>query len=79
MSTTIDKAQRQSIIRRIIERQKVSSQEELKTLLAGAGYQVAQATLSRDIKEMKIVKTAGGYRIPSKASVTPRHTMRKAY
>ena len=72
MSTTIDKAQRQSIIRRIIERQKVSSQEELKTLLAGAGYQVAQATLSRDIKEMKIVKTAGGNRIPSKASVTPR-------
>ena len=28
--------------------------------------------ISRDIKEMKIVKTAGGYRIPSKASVTPR-------
>jgi len=64
MGIISEKAERQTAIRDLIETRRVNSQEELKLLLLKAGYPVAQATLSRDIKEMGIAKTAAGYRLP---------------
>lgn len=60
----MEKAERQEIIRNIIGKQPILSQEELKIHLLNAGLKVAQATLSRDIKEMGIAKTAEGYHLP---------------
>lgn len=51
------KIQRQSLIRRIITEQPVSTQEELLAKLQEAGVKATQATISRDIREMKLVKS----------------------
>ena len=50
------KKQRQSKIIEIIENNEISTQETLKQYLEGNGIQVTQATLSRDINELRIRK-----------------------
>jgi transcriptional regulator of arginine metabolism len=50
------KAARQYAIRQLVRSQKVSTQEELGHLLAERGYEVTQATLSRDLDELGAVK-----------------------
>ncbi len=50
------KKNRQAIIARLIEENIISTQEELLQMLLEAGVNVTQATVSRDIKEMHIVK-----------------------
>lgn len=50
------KKQRQSKIIEIIESREVSTQEALKQYLEDSGIQVTQATLSRDINELRIRK-----------------------
>ena len=59
------KAKRQAMIREIIESQSIQTQEELAEALRGRGMVVTQATVSRDIKEMHLLKVLsddGGYR-----------------
>lgn len=51
------KPQRQATILRIVRSHRVTSQEVLRRLLADEGFDVAQGTLSRDIREMGLVKT----------------------
>ncbi|MCL1807038.1 MAG: arginine repressor [Oscillospiraceae bacterium] len=48
---------RQAKLAEIIGRQAVETQEELQTLLEKEGYPVTQATISRDIKSLRIHKT----------------------
>ena len=50
------KKNRQAIIAKLIEENVISTQEELLSMLLAAGVNVTQATVSRDIKEMHIVK-----------------------
>lgn len=50
------KKQRQSKILEIIDRYEISTQEELKRRLEESGITVTQATLSRDINELRIRK-----------------------
>lgn len=50
------KKNRQDIIARLIEEKSIGTQEELLNLLLAMGVNVTQATVSRDIKEMRIVK-----------------------
>lgn len=50
------KINRLSIIKEIIEKEPVSSQEELLLLLKKEGFDLTQATLSRDLKQLKISK-----------------------
>ena len=50
------KKNRQAIIAKLIEENIISTQEELLAKLLEAGVNVTQATVSRDIKEMHIVK-----------------------
>jgi len=50
------KAQRQSAILDVVEREAVRSQEQLRQRLASRGFDVTQATLSRDIKELGLLK-----------------------
>ena len=50
------KEKRQAEILRIIEEKDVETQEELLQVLGGRGFQSTQATISRDIKELHLVK-----------------------
>jgi transcriptional regulator of arginine metabolism len=50
------KARRQSVILDVIHREPVRSQEQLRRRMRAAGFDVTQATLSRDIREMGLVK-----------------------
>ena len=53
-----NKKSRLQLILDIIHTQSVGSQEELVGLLAEKGYKVTQATLSRDLKKLRVTKVA---------------------
>lgn len=53
------KEQRQSKILSLIQKQEIETQEELADELEKAGFKVTQATVSRDIRELKLTKVAG--------------------
>ncbi len=59
------KQQRHNAIRELLTTITVASQDELRRKLAGCGFNVTQATLSRDIRELKLNKGPGGYALPS--------------
>lgn len=50
------KQTRQMTILELIKEHRVSSQEGLRELLQGRGIEVTQATLSRDMRELRVVK-----------------------
>lgn len=52
------KTRRLSAIRQVVEQEPVHSQEELRQRLSTMGFVVTQATLSRDIKELGLMKRA---------------------
>lgn len=52
-----NKTQRQLEIRKIIQKGNISSQEELLMELKHRGYELTQATLSRDLKVLQVAKT----------------------
>ena len=59
------KTRRHAKILEIINSNAIETQEELQAHLRQAGYDVTQATVSRDIKELRLIKTPdsnGGYR-----------------
>ena len=53
------KSTRQDDIIRIISAREIETQEELAGELRALGYQVTQATISRDIKELHLIKVIG--------------------
>jgi transcriptional regulator of arginine metabolism len=57
----MSKAARQKAILELLHRGPVESQEELQGFLAKRGFEAGQATLSRDIRELGLVKTSEGY------------------
>ncbi|PTL85970.1 arginine repressor [Vitiosangium sp. GDMCC 1.1324] len=58
MKNNGDKAARQEAIRRIIRAHAVSTQEELGQLLAREGFDVTQATLSRDLAQLGAMRVS---------------------
>ena len=50
------KNNRQAAIRRILSERPVETQEELAEALREMGFQATQATVSRDMKEMRLIK-----------------------
>jgi transcriptional regulator of arginine metabolism len=64
------KHKRHAAIRELVQSTRVANQEQLRELLFQRGFDVAQATLSRDIRELRLVKVSdaegrGHYRVPS--------------
>ncbi len=61
------KSQRHAAILDLIQRKTVRTQEELLEELKAMGFDTTQATVSRDIRDLKIVKTSdkGGYQYSS--------------
>ena len=69
------KTHRQSRVKEIVERLVIRTQDELADALRSEGIDVTQATVSRDIKEMLLVKVPTGdgsyrYAFPSNNNVT---------
>tara|TARA_Y100001934_G_scaffold235629_1_gene286541 strand:+ start:305 stop:757 length:453 start_codon:yes stop_codon:yes gene_type:complete len=55
----VNKTDRQRVVLEIVNTNRVSSQERLRSLLLERGIEVTQATLSRDMKELRLVKATG--------------------
>lgn len=55
---------RRTKILSLIQRAPVLSQTQLSQRLKAEGFQVAQATLSRDLRALNLVKTQTGYKLP---------------
>ena len=56
---------RHNAIRDLVAHSRVSNQDELRRKLRRRGIQVTQATLSRDIHELRLFKGPGGYSLPN--------------
>jgi transcriptional regulator of arginine metabolism len=70
------KAARHALIGALLARGAVASQQQLAELLVGEGVSVTQATLSRDLVELRAVKVrtpSGGliYAVPAEGAVRP--------
>ena len=57
----MSKSLRQKAIVTVLEKGPVASQEDLQRALRKYGFKVGQATLSRDIHELGLIKTGKGY------------------
>lgn len=62
---------RRDEILRLVRERPVRSQEELAGLLRSRGFRVAQPTLSRDVRDLGLAKTAGGYVLASSVGSVP--------
>jgi transcriptional regulator of arginine metabolism len=56
---------RQGQILRLVSGERIASQDDLRRRLAQQRVRVTQATLSRDLQELKLVKTHDGYKQPA--------------
>ncbi|MCW5765857.1 MAG: arginine repressor [Phycisphaeraceae bacterium] len=61
------RANRRELIAGILRRGGVSSQSRLAELLRERGVRVTQATLSRDLRDMAVLKGPRGYMLPDQA------------
>lgn len=59
----MSKLSRQNLIMDLVQQEAVANQEQLRRLLLRQGFDVTQATLSRDINELALVKTSAGYSV----------------
>jgi transcriptional regulator of arginine metabolism len=57
----MNKRMRQGQILKLLQRKKIRTQEELAKELAAVGIAATQVTLSRDVRELGLVKTPEGY------------------
>ena len=53
------KPKRHAMILKLIAAENIETQEELATLLSAQGFNVTQATVSRDIKELRLINVIG--------------------
>lgn len=71
-----DRARRHALITSILAQGPVPSQEALVGALAAHGVKTTQTTLSRDLRDLGVVKTPAGYVLPTAlvAQPEPTHT-----
>ena len=67
----MDKVYRRTQIIDLLRNGEVETQEDLRRKLARRGIHVTQATVSRDIEDLELVKTRSGYRLPGTAQPLP--------
>jgi transcriptional regulator of arginine metabolism len=71
------KVRRQAVLLEIVDRHPLHSQEELRRRLHRRGFDATQATISRDIKDLGLVKRAGdgAYQRPGVDTASPEATL----
>ena len=65
------KSLRQQRILDLVRARRVTSQEQLRDLLEEDGFRVTQSTLSRDIKDLELVKSRSGYQLDQNPEENP--------
>jgi transcriptional regulator of arginine metabolism len=76
----LTKSERQRLIASVVSRRRIGSQLELAEALAKAGFPVTQATVSRDIRELRLEKTRDAlgrprYVLPGRDHGDPRESL----
>jgi transcriptional regulator of arginine metabolism len=66
----MDNLYRRTQILDLLREETCATQDELRRKLARRGIRVTQATVSRDIEELGLVKTRSGYSLPESAGQT---------
>jgi transcriptional regulator of arginine metabolism len=61
----LSKQERHTAIRHLIGAEVIASQDDLRRRLTRRGFDVTQATLSRDIHELRLYKGPNGYAMPN--------------
>jgi transcriptional regulator of arginine metabolism len=61
MLSHVDKGTRQDLILKVISEQPLGTQQEVVAALANIGIEVAQATVSRDLAELGVLKVGNRY------------------
>ncbi|MFB3917577.1 MAG: arginine repressor [Terriglobales bacterium] len=64
----MSKLSRHGVILELVKRGPLPSQDELRRSLAKHGFRVTQATLSRDIHKLGLIKASNGYTLPQVAA-----------
>lgn len=82
-SGKMNKGQRHIKIRELIANEEIETQDELVDRLKASGYKVTQATISRDIKELHLVKvplTDGRYKysLPADKRFNPLQKLKRS-
>ncbi len=67
---TADRRKRHLKILELISTRAIRTQEELAEALAGAGWEVTQSSVSRDIAALRLVKVDGAYRRAPRGTTT---------
>lgn len=80
MEPPLTKDERQRLVASLVERMQIGTQHELLEALAAAGCRVTQATVSRDVRELGLLKERDPlgrdrYVNPSRRPVDPRQTL----
>jgi len=70
----MNKAFRQGQILKLVRSKPILTQHQLASELAKLGIRTTQVTLSRDIRELGLVKTPQGYKVVEDASARPQLT-----
>src|SRR5712671_5839456 len=67
------KSRRQAVLLEVVDREALHSQEELRRRLRSRGFDATQATISRDIADLGLVKRAGdgAYQRPGMEAMSP--------
>lgn len=73
-NTTMEREQRHRAIEHVLSAGPVASQEALAAALAARGIQTTQATLSRDLRDLGVLKGPAGYVLPGARSAGGRAT-----
>ena len=71
------KTRRQTLILELVDHEQITSQDTLQRLLKTRGVAATQATISRDLKDLGLVKRAGdgAYGRPGQDAASPETTM----
>lgn len=75
-TSTVDRERRRALLRELVASQRLASQSEIVDALAGRGVVATQATVSRDLEELGVVKIRGAdgelsYALPETGGLAP--------
>lgn len=62
---------RRALIRRLLRKRTIRTQAELARQLESLGHQVTQSSVSRDLREMNVIKDPDGYRLDDATAQSP--------
>jgi transcriptional regulator of arginine metabolism len=72
-NSTRQQTQRRDTIRQLLSRGPVDTQQSLVDALTAAGHIATQSSVSRDLRELGVIKTGRGYELPQAGKASVRH------